>query len=184
MPRITTSCRTDTPLIKTTMISHGTLTSFDMQETRRFYEEVLGFEVIQLSPVSLLVRKGSNHTYVVVESGTPSTMQMLDHNGIDVATREEVEQAHATLRRVKDEYGIRRINKVMQQHGIYSFYFEDRDGNWWEVLQARADGYTYLLDERRDISGRTDLDPEDMDIHVADDETAVRIGAIGSGAPQ
>jgi catechol 2,3-dioxygenase-like lactoylglutathione lyase family enzyme len=177
MPQITTSCRTDRPLLSLTMISHGTLTSLDLQASRRFYEEVFGFEVIQVSPVSLVMRHGSAHTYVVVETGEPSTMSMFDHNGIDVATRAEVEQAHAILRENKERYGIRRINKLMEQHGVYSFYFEDLDGNWWEVLQAPEGGYSYLLDQGRDITGLTHLDPDDV-IHTADEAFAAKLRSM------
>jgi len=31
----------------------------------------LGFDVIQVSPVSLGIRKGSEHSYAVVETGQP-----------------------------------------------------------------------------------------------------------------
>ncbi|MGE3414369.1 MAG: VOC family protein [Dehalococcoidia bacterium] len=173
MPQITASRRTAKPLIAVTMLSHGTLSSLDLQASRRFYEEVLGLDVIQVSPVSMLTRMGSNHTYVVVETGQNSTMGVLDHNGIDVATREEVDRAHETL---KNEYGIRRINKLMEQHGVYSFYLQDLDGNWWEILNNPVDGYTFLYDEGRDITGRTDVDPELME-HVADDGFFARLRA-------
>src|SRR5438874_7108198 len=66
MPGITTSARTEKPLIPTNTISPGTLASIDLQESRRFYEEVLGFAVIQLSPLSMLLRLGTDHVYVVV----------------------------------------------------------------------------------------------------------------------
>lgn len=177
MPTITTSKRTEKPLIPITMISHGTLASIDLQASRRFHEEVLGFEVIQLSPVSMLLRRGTDHTYVVVETGEPGRMGVLDHNGLDVETREEVEQAHRTLHEVKDEYGIRRINPVMEQHGGYSFYFQDLDANWWEITAGRPRGYAWAYDDpARDISGRTDVDPELME-HVFDDEYAERLRA-------
>ncbi len=182
MPQITKSHKTDKPLLDVTMISHGTLTSLDLQASRRFYEEVLGFELIQLSPVSMLARKGSEHTYVVVETGEDSTMSLLDHNGIDVASRDEVDHAYETLRQVKDEYGLRRVNKVMEQHSIYSFYFQDLDGNWWELLYGRDGGYRYLFDEGRDVTGRTDIDPDLME-HVADDEFFARLRAT-SGTPR
>ncbi|WP_157475355.1 VOC family protein [Parafrankia sp. EUN1f] len=161
------------------MISHGTLTSLDLQESRRFYEEVFGFEVIQLSPVSLLARKGSDHTYVVVETGQPSSMTIMDHNGIDVASRAEVDRAHAALRQRRERYGIQRINRVMDQHGVYSFYFADRDGNTWEIVHNPDRGYTYLFDERRDLTGRTDIDPDLME-HVADDQFFARLRATGT----
>jgi len=172
MPGITTSARTEKPLIPTNTISHGTLASIDLQESRRFYEEVLGFAVIQLSPLSMMLRLGTDHVYVVVQTGEPGHMGVLDHNGIDVATREEVEEAHRVLVKVKDEYGIRRINNVMDQHGVYSFYFQDRDANWWEITAGRPRGYAWAYDDpARDLTGRTDVDPDLMQ-HVFDDEFA------------
>jgi predicted lactoylglutathione lyase len=122
----------------------------------------------------MLLRKGTDHTYVVVETGEQSRMSMLDHNGIDVASRAEVDAAFETLHAVKDEYGIQRINRVMDQHGAYSFYFSDVDGNWWELLHGRSQGYAFVYAEGRDITGRTDVDPGDME-HVLDDEFAERL---------
>jgi catechol 2,3-dioxygenase-like lactoylglutathione lyase family enzyme len=181
MPQITNSTRTEKPLIPIRMISHGTLNSIDMQASRRFYEEVLGFEVIQVSPVSMLLRLGTDHTYVVVETGEPGHMGVLDHNGIDVTTREEVGEAHRVLHEVKDEYGVRRINKVMEQHGIFSFYFQDLDANWWEIAAtANPRGYGWAYDDpARDLTGRHDVDTSAME-HVFDDEYAERLrGAEG-----
>jgi catechol 2,3-dioxygenase-like lactoylglutathione lyase family enzyme len=175
MPQITTSRRTGKSLIPITMISHGTLNSIDMQASRRFYEEVLGFEVLQVSPVSMLLRLGTDHTYVVVETGEPGHMGILDHNGLDVTTREEVDEAHRMLQELKDEYGIRRVNKLMDQHGVYSFYFQDLDGNWWEIAQGRPRGYAWAYDDpARDLTGREDIDPEMME-HVFDDDYAARL---------
>jgi hypothetical protein len=103
-------------------------------------------------------------------------MGVLDHNGIDVPTRDDVEEAHRTLHRVKDDYGLRRINKVMEQHGTYSFYFQDLDANWWEIGQAKDPrGYAWVYDDPgRDISGLTDVDMDAME-HVFDDEYAERV---------
>jgi catechol 2,3-dioxygenase-like lactoylglutathione lyase family enzyme len=69
MPQITQTS-TKPPLLKLNFISHGTLETRDLQASRRFYEEVMGFEVRQRTPVSLLLRLGSDHTYVVVETRT------------------------------------------------------------------------------------------------------------------
>jgi catechol 2,3-dioxygenase-like lactoylglutathione lyase family enzyme len=172
MPKITKSHKTETPLLDIAMISHGTLSSLDIEESRRFYEEVLGFEVIQVSPVSLALRKGSDHVYAVVETGQPSTMDVIDHNGIDVYGREAVIKAHETLTAVKDRYGIRKIHKPVDQHGAFSFYFADRDGNWWELLDGVPRGYSPIYDDaRRDLTGRTDIDVDDMG-HSRDDSYA------------
>ncbi|MFJ4818091.1 VOC family protein [Streptomyces sp. NPDC088801] len=176
-PRITKSYRTDKPLIPIQMISHGTLTVIDIQESRRFYEEVLGFEVIQHGPVGLLIRLGTDHVYVVVEEGEASPMRLLDHNGLDVATNEAVNEAHAKLVEVKEEYGIKRITKAQEQHGSYSFYFEDMNSCWWEILAGREHGYSFAFaDPNRDMTDRDDIDPHLMP-HVFDDEFIAGLAA-------
>ncbi|MFJ9705772.1 VOC family protein [Streptomyces sp. NPDC101234] len=174
MPQITTSCKTDTPLIDASLISHGTLTSLDLQASRRFYEEVLGLEVIQVSTVSLNIRKGSGHVYVVVETGEPSSMGMFDHNGIDVGTRDAVDKAYENLVAVKEEYGLGRIHKPTDQHGMYSFYFSDLDGNWWEIQQGVAGGNATLFgDPKTDFTGRTEIDDEMMQ-HIFDTDLTLK----------
>lgn len=179
-PKITTSCRTDAPLIRTCMISHGTLNSVDLQQSRRFYEEVLGLEVLQHSPLGLLVRQGSDHAYVVVETGEVANMTLYGHNGIDVATREEVDRAYTALKGIKDEHGIRQLKPPMDQHGAYSFYLQDRDGNWWEILHGRGRGYMFAFEENRDITGRADVDPDLME-HAFEDDFAERLRTTVSG---
>ncbi len=177
--QITHSYKTDTPLIATVMISHGTLNSLDLQASRRFYEEVLGFEVMQVSPVSMQIRKGTNQTYVIVETREPGRMGLLDHNGIDVATREDVDAAYKTLKEVKDKYGIQRIQPPQGQHGAYSFYFADPDGNWWEILEGKPGGYSSLYDDpARDLTGRTDIALEDFN-HTYDDAYAETLRDTG-----
>ena len=57
------------PLVKTLRLGHGTLECADIHKTRRFYEEVLGLEVVQTSQRALEIRKDTNHVYVVVETG-------------------------------------------------------------------------------------------------------------------
>ena len=172
MTQITTSCKTDNPLIDVLLISHGTLSSFDLQASRRFYEEVPGFEVIQHATVAMLIRKGTAHTYVVVETGEPSTMGLLDHNGLDVGSREAVDKAHQALTAAREKYGIRRIHKPVEQHGTYSFYFSDLDGNWWEIQDGLPGGNGSLYgDPKFDFTGRTDIDAEVMQ-HSIDVERA------------
>ena len=44
-----------------------------------------------------------------------------------------LDRVYEAALRLKEENGIRRINKVMDRHGAYAFYLQDLDGNWWEV---------------------------------------------------
>ena len=176
MAHITERSSRTSPLIDIRFISHGTLDSVNLQESRRFYEEVFGFGVVQLSKVSLLLRKGGEHTYVVVETGNADRkMSLMNHNGIDVDSPEEVDRAHAILTSVKEEYRIRQIHPVRHQHGVCSFYLLDLDGNWWEILANRPGGYSYAYDDPgRDITGRHDLELGNTD-HVMDDEIATKV---------
>lgn len=176
MARITERSIRTSPLVDIRFISHTTLGSVNLQESRRFYEEVFGFEVVQLSKVSLLLRKGGEHTYVVVETGNEDhQMGLMNHTGIDVASPEEVDRAHEILNAVKEEYRIRQIHPVRHQHGVYSFYLLDLDGNWWEILANRSGGYSYAYDDpSRDITGRHDLALGNTD-HVMDDDIAAKV---------
>jgi len=55
------------PTLKLKFLSHGTLESRDLEFSRRFYEEFMGFEVIRTSKVSLWIRLGGNNIYAVVQ---------------------------------------------------------------------------------------------------------------------
>src|SRR5438132_14335058 len=82
------------PALKLRFLSHGTLESRDLAFSRRFYEEFLGLEIVQTSPISLLIRLGGPNTIAVVYSKQAHEMNLLNHNGLDVSSREEVDEAH------------------------------------------------------------------------------------------
>lgn len=159
---VITDRATKPPLLDIKRIGHGTLESRDLVKTRRFYEEVLGFDVIQTSPRSLLIRKGLNHSYAVVENPKlDREMSRLNHNGLDVPSREAVDRAYQLLAQVKDEYDIHKLSHPAEQHGDYAFYFQDLDGNWWEIVAVdeSANGYVSIFsDPSFDLTGRHELD--------------------------
>jgi catechol-2,3-dioxygenase len=150
---------TKKPLLRTRFLSHGTLEVRNLAASRRFYEEVLGLEVVQQAPMALFIRLGGNHVYACVEThGDRPDMPLLYHNGLDLGSKEEVDEAHAKLLAVSEEYGIRQITKPVNQHGTYAFYLQDLDGNWWEICYLPQGGYSFRFrDERFDLTGRTDL---------------------------
>jgi hypothetical protein len=78
-------------------------------------------------------------------------MQLLGHNGLDVLTREDVDQCHQILEQEKDKWGIRKITRPSDQHGTYSFYFCDLDDNWWEILANPRGGYSWMFSQGRDL---------------------------------
>src|ERR1700681_1629963 len=106
-----------TPALKLNFLSHGTLESRDLAFSRRFYEEFLGLDVVQTSPISLLIRLGGPNTIAVVYSKHVGEMNLLNHNGLDVRTREEVDEAHRIATAQADRWKLQKITKPHLQHG-------------------------------------------------------------------
>jgi len=136
------------PTLKLNFLSHGTLESKDLEFTRRFYEQFLGFQVVRASKVSIWCRLGGQHVYVVVEvpPQRKAEMPFLNHNGIDVAKEADVDECHRLVERDAELWGLHKISKPQVQHGTYSFYFWDADDNSWEILANPPGGYTWMFD--------------------------------------
>jgi catechol 2,3-dioxygenase-like lactoylglutathione lyase family enzyme len=167
MPGITDKF-TGEPLLKLQRLGHGTLEVVDLARSRRFYEQVLGLEVIQPSARSMMIRLGTNHAYAVVETGKESSMTLIAHNGLDVGSEEEVLAAHQKLVEVKDEWGIKQITEPRHMHGDTSFYFTDPDGNWWEIVAVRENGYAEDFgDAERDLTGLHEFDGESGNVNFS-----------------
>lgn len=121
-------------VVKTTMLSHGTLECRDLAASRRFFEEFLGLETVFHGKRTMLIRKGGYWSVVCVNRGDKvGPVGPLNHWGVDVSSRAEVDEARENALKFKDEYGIRAVHQARDQHGVYSFYIQDLDGNWWEI---------------------------------------------------
>ncbi len=144
------------PLLNLNFLSHGTIECGDLEKSRRFYEEVLGMEVVQTSKVSFQMRLNSTTTIVCVQTTGQVAAGIFSHFGFDLETEEEVNAAHEKVAAVKDEYGIQKLTRPGLQHNVYSFYIVDLDGNWWEVLKNPKGGYGHLFekDEIKDSWGQ------------------------------
>lgn len=132
-------------------LSHGTLEARELDKTRAFYEGCLGLEVVRTSPVSLMIRLGGDNTIAVVQNPLKAAMPLLNHNGLDVATREDVDECHRVLEAEKEKWGIQKVTRPADQHGTYSFYFCDLDDNWWEILVNPKGGYSWMFTQGSDL---------------------------------
>jgi len=137
-PPLPENCRVDpverSSIVQPFCLSHGTLECHDLAESRRFYEEFLGLECVRHAKPAMSFRLGMRFHVVCVEVGDQiHPCNVLNHWGLDVASRQEVEHAHAMALQFKDKYKIRQVLDVQDMHGVYSFYFEDLDHNWWEI---------------------------------------------------
>lgn len=146
------------PALRLQFLSHGTLESKNLERARDFYTEFLGLQVVRTSPVSLLIRLGGPNTIAVVEQkNRTEEMPMLNHNGLDVETQEEVDAAYAVVASGAEQWGLHKISKPRLQHGTYSFFFWDMDNNCWEILTNPQGGYSWLF-AQGDQEGKGHLD--------------------------
>ena len=131
--------------LKLNFYSHATLECKDIEKTRRFFEEFLGFQTVQMAKVSFWARLGGDHVIVVVKGNSKDAADMpfLNHNGLDVATEADVDAAYEIVKRDAEKWGLHKISKPMVQHGTYCFYFWDMDDNAWEILSNPAGGYSW-----------------------------------------
>ena len=131
--------------LKLNFYSHATLDCRDIKFTRSFFEEFLGFEVVQMAKISFWARLGGNQVIVVVENANKDVDEMpfLNHNGLDVATEADVDEAHTVVERDAEKWKLKKITKPRVQHGTYSFFFYDADDNCWEILSNPEGGYSW-----------------------------------------
>ena len=140
-------CRVEMPtrdsIVKPYCLSHGTLECADLAASRRFYEEFLGLECVRHVKPAMVFRLGMRFHVVCVEVGDQvHPVNLLNHWGVDVDSQEAVDAAHAAALANREKYGIRQVLPVQNMHGVYSFYMEDLDHNWWEI-QYYANGFQH-----------------------------------------
>jgi catechol 2,3-dioxygenase-like lactoylglutathione lyase family enzyme len=129
-------------VVKPYCLSHGTCECTSLKDTRRFYEEFLGLECVRHAPPGMVFRCGMKFHVVCIEVGNKVHPCALgNHWGLDVATREEVDEAREKALVAKEKYGIKQILPIALQHGVYSFYMEDLNHSWWEV--QHYDGFLH-----------------------------------------
>lgn len=120
-------------------LTHGTLQCGDIEATRRFYEQVLGLEVVQLWPNSIYLKHPDTPWYIV-------NLPVLPENRIyhtrsqrfvlAVESESEVEEAHRWFSDFGKELGITELEGIRQSGGNSAFLFSDLNQNWWELNRA------------------------------------------------
>ena len=158
--------KTERSIVKPYVMSHGTMECYSLKESRRFYEEFLGLECVRHARPSMVVRCGLKFHIVAVEVGEAlKPVNLLNHWGIDVASKEEVDAAHANALKHQADYKICQVLPPVSQHGVYSFYLEDLDHNWWEVQYYPGFqnddlfdfGDRFTMDDAAEAAGLTEL---------------------------
>ena len=134
-------------IVKPYVLSHGTLECYSLKESRRFYEEFLGLECVRHAKPAMAIRCGLKFHVICVEVGSSlHPVNVLNHWGIDVTSKEAVDEAYENALKYQEKYQIRQVMKPVLQHGVYSFYLEDLDHNWWEIQYYSSFQHDDLFD--------------------------------------
>jgi catechol 2,3-dioxygenase-like lactoylglutathione lyase family enzyme len=148
-------------VVRPYVMSHGTMECYSLKESRKFYEEFLGMECVRHAKPAMAVRCGLKFHIVCVEVGAAvHPCNVLNHWGLDVGSRAEVDRVHREAKAGQEKFKIKQVLDVVDQHGVYSFYLEDLDHNWWEIQSY--DGFQH--DDMYDFGDRFSMD-EDSDLH-------------------
>src|SRR4249919_2768268 len=82
-------------IVKPYMMSHGTLECHSLKDSRKFYEEFLGLDCVRHALPAMVIRCGIKFHIVCVEVGDKVHPQnVLNHWGVDVESKEKVDEAH------------------------------------------------------------------------------------------
>ncbi len=124
-----------------------------MKDSRKFYEEFLGLECVRHALPAMVIRCGLKFHIVCVEVGdNVHPLNVLNHWGIDVESREKVDEAYQNALKYQEAYKIKQVMKPNLQHGVYSFYLEDLEPhNWWEVQSIDGFQHDDMFDFRRSL---------------------------------
>ena len=63
-----------------------------------------------------------------------------------VASTAEVDTAHDAAVRLKDQYGIRKVEAVTETGGLRAFRLQDLNATWWEIVNVSLAHYDDLFD--------------------------------------
>jgi catechol 2,3-dioxygenase-like lactoylglutathione lyase family enzyme len=120
-------------------LTHGTVQCRDIEASRRFYEQVLGLEVVQLWPNSIYVKHPDTPWYIVNLPGGPENPNLHTRGQrfvLAVDSASEVEKTHRGFSDSREELEIGDLEEIRRFGAGASFLFSDLNRNWWEITSA------------------------------------------------
>ena len=119
-------------------LTHGTITCINLEESRRFYKEVLGLDVVSpsRSVKPHYIKHPSTPWYIVSLEKLPEERQLLtpfQRYTITVESVAAVAEAHRWLKECDEDVGVTELRELQDTCSGLSFILSDLDKNWWEV---------------------------------------------------
>jgi catechol-2,3-dioxygenase len=106
-----------------------------LTDTLPVLTDLLAFEKVAEADSQAALKHPNSAWRLVVHEGGPDApdKQMLNHWGVRVATRAEVDTAAEYLKAHGKRYGVQLIREPSFAHGSYSLYFLEPGTNGWEI---------------------------------------------------
>jgi catechol 2,3-dioxygenase-like lactoylglutathione lyase family enzyme len=119
-------------------LTHGTITCLNLDNSRRFYREVLGLDVVSpsRSVQPHYIKHPATPWYIVSLERKPEMRTVLTPSQRYTVTVESVDavaQAHHQLKESCDGVGLTGLGEIQEGGAAVSFLLSDPDRNWWEV---------------------------------------------------
>jgi catechol 2,3-dioxygenase-like lactoylglutathione lyase family enzyme len=168
-------------------IGHAVVYVSDLERSKRFYTEVLGFQVSDVYPGSMMPGgmvflrcNGDHHCLALVGGGDTGPDRSLHHLAFELATLDEVFRARDHLQKA----GAKIVYQGRRRAGCQvSVEFLDPDGHhlelYWGVDQIGSDGRARPPEEWRQTATLEDavrIAPPGQDTTLHDPSLKARVG--------
>jgi catechol-2,3-dioxygenase len=122
-------------LINPIALSEAHIECRSLAETVPVLEDFLALQRVDERPSMVVMRHPNTEWALVIHEGGPDAvpMQMYNHFGVRVQSKQEVDAAHAHVLAHKDEYGISGVTDPHSSHGSYSIYMREPGTNGLEI---------------------------------------------------
>ncbi len=150
-------------MVKLKELGHVLVRVLDLERSKAFYRDVLGFHVLEEDPEhggTFMALEGQSHCIDLFQvhdadaarRQTPG-VRGLGHIAFRVASEDDLREANASLRAHGVEI-LRSIDHVSQK----SLYFSDPDGNTLEIYYELPDALAIFARGREDRDAKLTLD--------------------------
>jgi catechol-2,3-dioxygenase len=142
-------------MVRLKELGHVLLRVLDLDRSKKFYTEVLGFKILEEDPEhggTFLALEGQSHAIDLFQAKDPDAARRqtpgvrgLGHIAFRVESEDTLKEAYATLQQHAVEI-TRTIDHVSQK----SIYFNDPDGNTLEIYYELPDALEMFARGRED----------------------------------
>jgi len=116
-------------------LKYGHYECCSLNDTLPVLSDLLALEAVEKGARQVIVKHPNTGWRLVVHEAGPqaSDKPVMNHYGVRVESREEVDAAWRYVSEHKEKYRLGKITKPRETHLAYSFYFKEPGGNFWEI---------------------------------------------------